>query len=148
MKYTLDLLPLRAFQGRGTPVGGRGLRLHGGSDMGNYFYETDNSRQAAADAAYEAYQAPAPTPAPPPEPAPSASAPAPSYDPGPQTSYNPVPMPSYDPAPANQWQQTVNDIYQQTFGRQADPSGMASFTAALNAAGKLTLVAWLVLLLR
>ena len=31
------------------------------------------------------------------------------------------------------WSQTVNDIYQQTFGRQADPSGMASFTAALNA---------------
>lgn len=30
------------------------------------------------------------------------------------------------------WSQTVNDIYQQEFGRQADESGMASFTAALN----------------
>jgi hypothetical protein len=37
------------------------------------------------------------------------------------------------PAPAaTDWTQTVNDIYQQTFGRQADPSGMAHFTAALN----------------
>ena len=35
-------------------------------------------------------------------------------------------------APVNQWEQTVNDIYQQTFGRQADAGGMASFTAALN----------------
>ena len=30
------------------------------------------------------------------------------------------------------WTQTVNDIYQQEFGRQADESGMASFTDALN----------------
>ena len=30
------------------------------------------------------------------------------------------------------WTQTVNDIYQQTFGRQADPSGMATFTNQLN----------------
>jgi len=30
------------------------------------------------------------------------------------------------------WSQTVNDIYQQEFGRQADESGMASFTEALN----------------
>lgn len=130
MKYTLDLLPLRAFQGRRTPVGGRGLRLHGGSDMGNQFYETDNSRQAAADAAYEAYHAPAPEPAwsPPPESAPS----EPAWSPPPESA----PVVSdigYAPAPANQWQQTVNDIYQQEFGRQADPSGMASFTAALNA---------------
>ena len=29
MKYRLDLLPLRAFQGRGTPVGGRGIKLYG-----------------------------------------------------------------------------------------------------------------------
>ena len=34
MKYTLDLLPLNAFKGRGTPIGGRGLRLFGGSCMG------------------------------------------------------------------------------------------------------------------
>jgi hypothetical protein len=30
------------------------------------------------------------------------------------------------------WTQTVNDIYQQELGRQADPSGMASFTNLLN----------------
>jgi hypothetical protein len=43
-------------------------------------------------------------------------------------------QPASTPAPAaNPWQQTVNDIYQQEFGRQADESGMASFTAQLNA---------------
>jgi hypothetical protein len=36
MKYTLDLLPVRAFQGRGTPVGGRSLRLYGGGIDGGY----------------------------------------------------------------------------------------------------------------
>jgi hypothetical protein len=38
----------------------------------------------------------------------------------------------YQQAPDNQWQQTVNDIYQQEFGRQADPSGMATFTNQLS----------------
>ena len=35
-------------------------------------------------------------------------------------------------ASSNPWAQTVNDIYQQEFGRQADPSGMATFTDELN----------------
>ena len=124
MKYTLDLLPLRAFQGRGTPVGGRSLRLHGGSDMGGY--SNPHEIEAAQEAAYQAYHAPAPAPAP--EPAPSWS-PPPEAAPAPEP-YNPPP-PAAPAAP--DYTQTVNDIYQQTFGRQADPSGMASFTAALNA---------------
>ena len=37
------------------------------------------------------------------------------------------------PAPSNRWAQTVNDIYQQELGRQADESGMAAFTNHLNA---------------
>lgn len=51
MKYTLDLLPINAFQGRGTPVGGRGLRLHGGSDSG---YVNPHEVEAAQEAAYQA----------------------------------------------------------------------------------------------
>jgi hypothetical protein len=60
MKYTLDLLPFKAFQGRGTPVGGRSLRLYGGSDMGNAGYYFD--QQAADDAAYQQKHNPAPAP--------------------------------------------------------------------------------------
>jgi hypothetical protein len=45
----------------------------------------------------------------------------------------PDPAPAAAPAPAgNPWEQTINDIYQQTFGRQADPSGMETFTNLLN----------------
>lgn len=44
----------------------------------------------------------------------------------------PAPVLAPAPAPAQDWTQTVNDIYQQEFGRQADPSGMASFTNLLN----------------
>ena len=40
---------------------------------------------------------------------------------------------AYQPAPPNRWAQTVNDIYQQELGRQADESGMAAFTNHLNA---------------
>jgi hypothetical protein len=100
MKYALDkMLPLRAFQGRGTPIGGRGLRLYGDGGYTSGDYDPnwlDNTF---------------------PEPAPSYQAPA---DAAPA------------PAPANQWQQTVNDIYQQEFGRAPDASGMESFSAALN----------------
>jgi hypothetical protein len=157
MKYTLDLLPLRAFQGRGTPVGGRGLRLCGGGDGGGWELYTNDQGEAAmrpADMAQAPswtpqgtpegsgwtapveWSAPAAEPAPAPAPEPAWSPPPEAYNPPPE-AYNPPPEPAWSPppapAPANQWQQTVNDIYQQTFGRQADPSGMASFTAALNA---------------
>lgn len=142
MKYTLDLLPINAFQGRGTPVGGRGLRLCGGSDMGGYV--NPHEVEAAQEAAYQQAQAPAPAPA---EAAPAPAAdsggggggggggdPAPAPAPAPVAPAAVVSDPVRAPlAPVNQWEQTVNDIYQQTFGRQADPSGMASFTAALNA---------------
>lgn len=138
MKYTLDLLPINAFQGRGTPIGGRGLRLHGGSDMGGYVNPHDVER--AQEAAYQQTHAPAA-----PAPAPAEAAPAPAADSGGGGGGgggggDPAPAPAPAPAPvaplapaAKDWTQTVNDIYQQTFGRQADPSGMASFTAALNA---------------
>jgi hypothetical protein len=43
MKYTLDLLPIRAFQGRKTPIGGHGLRLHGGGDSGYSSWEIDQN---------------------------------------------------------------------------------------------------------
>lgn len=90
-------------------------------------------QQAADDAAYESNMlareaeyiaAQSPSPAPTPDPWSPPSEPAPSY-----TVSDPV---YAAPAPANQWQQTVNDIYQQEFGRQADPTGMAAYTAALN----------------
>ena len=122
MKYTLDLLPINAFQGRGTPIGGQGLRLCGGSDMGGSNVGLD----------YGEYNppAPAPAPAPAPEPAPAPAA-EPAYS-APASEPAPVYYAPAAPAAPN-WNQTINDIYQQTFGRQADPSGMASFTAALNA---------------
>ena len=127
MKYTLDLLPLRAFQGRGTPVGGRGLKLYGGSDGGGYYFDQEAWDNAQYEAAMAAWNTPAPAPEPAWSPPPEAYNPPPeAYNPPPE-AYNPP------PEPANQWQQTVNDIYQQEFGRQADASGMASFTAALNA---------------
>ena len=122
------MLPARAFETRGSVVGGRGMRLHGGSD---YYYVPE---EYVPDG-YGGW-------APPPEP---------SYDPGPQPSYDPGPQPSYDgggggyvvsdpvyyqpepaPPPAPDWNQTVNDIYIQTFGRAADPSGLATFTNLLN----------------
>jgi len=42
----------------------------------------------------------------------------------------PVTTPPTGSAP--NWTQTINDIYQQTFGRQADPSGIATYTNLLN----------------
>jgi hypothetical protein len=99
-------------------------------DNGYYF-----DQQAADEAAYQAnalaFAGEPPAPAPSPEPAPSYSEPAPTYS-EPAPTYN-APAYTAPAAPSNQWEQTVNDIYQQTFGRQADASGMASFTAALNA---------------
>ena len=38
------------------------------------------------------------------------------------------PAPAAPAAPSNPWSQTVNDIYQQELGRQADASGMDTFT--------------------
>jgi hypothetical protein len=107
MKYTLDLLPINAFQGRRTPIGGHSLRLHGGSDSGGSALGEDYFTSLFPEYAPVAPAAVAPAPV-----APAAVTPL---------------------APVNQWEQTVNDIYQQTFGRQADAGGMASFTAALNA---------------
>ena len=149
MKYTLDLLPLRAFQGRGTPVGGRSLRLFGGGGYvsGDYVdtsYGADGlgGWNAAPEPVPDggggwtapAEAAPAPAEAAPapaaPAPAPAEAAPAPAAPAPAAVVSDPVRAPL---APVNQWEQTVNDIYQQTFGRQADAGGMASFTAALNA---------------
>ena len=42
------------------------------------------------------------------------------------------PTPTIPTAPSNRWAQTVNDIYQQELGRQADESGMANYTSLLN----------------
>jgi hypothetical protein len=131
MKYTLDLLPLRAFQGRGTPVGGRGLRLHGGSDMGNYFYETDNSQQAAADAAYQQAQAP--------------QAPAADINSLYQELLGRAPDPTGIAANAGASadtiresilaspeynNQNINTIYQDLLGRAPDPTGIAANAGA------------------
>jgi len=146
MKYTLDLLPLRAFQGRGTPVGGRGLRLFGGGGYVSGDY-VDTSYGADGYGGWNAAPEPVPdgaggwtAPAPAPEPAPAQeaalaySAPAAEAAPAPAAPAPVVSDPVRAPlAPVNQWGQTVNDIYQQTFGRQADASGMATFTAGLNA---------------
>jgi len=118
MKYRLDLLPLRAFQGRGTPVGGRGLRLWGYTDDGTWIAtgdEVSDPNAVAAPLASAAESAPAP-----------ANDVAASFN---DPVYSGAPL---TPAPANQWQQTINDIYQQEFGRQADASGMESFTNLLN----------------
>ena len=38
----------------------------------------------------------------------------------------PAPAPVAPADPSNPWSQTVNDIYQQELGRQADASGMAN----------------------
>ena len=118
MKYALDkMLPLRAFQRRGTPIGGRGLRLYGDGGYTSSDYDPNWLANTF------------PEPAPAADAAPAENAPiyvSPGFI---DTSSGGPPTPVL----ANQWQQTVNDIYQQTFGRQADPSGMASFTAALNA---------------
>jgi len=90
-----------------------------------YYFDQQASDDAAAQAnalAFEAEYLAAQNPA---------ADPTPVYDsPGfVDPSYSGAPL---APAPANQWQQTVNDIYQQEFGRQADPSGMATFTDQLN----------------
>ena len=119
MKYRLDLLPLRAFQGRGTPIGGRSLRLWGYTESGDWIATGDEvSDPNAVAAAPVAPLSAAPIEAP--------WSPPPDLGSGVDPGF-------YQQAPDNPWQQTVNDIYQQEFGRQADPSGMASFTAALNA---------------
>ena len=109
MKYTLDLLPLRAFQGRGTPVGGRGLKLYGGG--GDYF---DPNAYAAANPDWiannswflEANGIAAPA---------QEAAPAPA-----------------EPAPVAQ---TVEALYQEVLGRAPDEGGAAAWGGAL-AAGK------------
>ena len=125
MKYNHDsMLPIGAFKPRGSVVGGRSMRLHSG-DSG-YF---DQAASDAADLRHAQWMAgrgdtsvldriTAAAPAP---------APAPVYN-------EPAPAPVYnEPAPAaTNWTQTINDIYQQEFGRQADPSGLASFTNLLN----------------
>jgi len=133
MKYALDrMLPLNAFQGRGTPVGGRSLRLWGYDDYGNWIATGDEVSDPRLGAVVPdgqgGWTAAAAAPAPAPEPA---AAPAP--EPAPAPAPEPAPAPLAAAPAATDWTQTVNDIYQQTFGRQADPSGMASFTAALNA---------------
>jgi hypothetical protein len=118
VKNALDkMLPLRAFQRRGTPIGGRGLRLYGDGGYTSSDYDPNWLANTFPEPA-PSYQAPA-------EAAPVYVSPG-FVDP----SYSGAPL---TPAPAgNPWQQTVNDIYQQTFGRQADASGMESFTNLLN----------------
>jgi len=132
MKYNHDsMLPIGAFKPRGSVVGGRSMRLHGGD---SWYYEpepTGGSWGGGGDAG--AVWIPDPEPAPAPwSPPPEAPAPAPApapWSPPPE----PAPAPALPVAPAApDWTQTVNDIYQQTFGRQADPSGMATFTNLLN----------------
>jgi len=103
MKYTLDLLPLRAFQGRGTPVGGRSLRLHGDDGLSAQEYAMYYPDYAAANPEWAAANGIS---------APAEAAPA-----------------AVEAAPAAQ---TINDLYQEVLGRQADPTGLADFGAALN----------------
>lgn len=130
MKYALDkMLPLKAFQRRGTPIGGRGLRVYGdggytsGDYDPNWLANTFPEYAAANPEPAPSYQEPA---------APSAPEASIIEYPGfvVDSDYSGGPPPT--PALANQWQQTVNDIYQQEFGRQADASGMESFTNLLN----------------
>ena len=132
MKYRLDLLPLRAFQGRGTPIGGRALRLWGYDEGGNWIATGDEVSDPNLGVAVPDNSGGWTAPAPAADSGGGGGAPADSGGGGgePVPAAAPAPAPL---APANPWEQTVNDIYQQTFGRQADPSGMASFTAALNA---------------
>ena len=121
------MLPQGAFQRRA----GGGMRLHGGDS----WYYTDEelygpgywSGGGDAGATWVSTPEPAPAPAP---------APAPSYDPGPAPAPAPAPVyyaPAPAPAPAApNWTQTVNDIYIQELGRNADQSGMGTFTNLLN----------------
>ena len=137
MKYALDrMLPLRAFEKRGTPVGGRALRLWGYDEGGNWVATGDEVSDPNLGVAVPdnsgGWTAPAPAPLAAPEPAAApvdtpAAAPADSGGGG-----DSAPAPLTAAATAPDQTQTVNDIYQQTFGRQADPSGMATFTALLN----------------
>jgi hypothetical protein len=109
MKYNHNsMLPIGAFKPRGSVVGGRSMRLHGGDSM--YVAPEEDQRGVFVGGSGDSggYWEAAPAPAP-----------APVYN-------EPA------PAPAQNWTQTVNDIYQQEFGRQADPSGLASFTNLLN----------------
>ena len=152
MKYFFDrMLPLNAFQGRGTPIGGRALRLWGYDEGGNWVATGDEVSDPNLGAAVPDNQggwtAPAADPAPAADSGGGGGAPADSGGGGGGDSGGggggdsgggggepaPAAAPAPAPTPSNPWEQTVNDIYQQTFGRQADPSGMASFTAALNA---------------
>ena len=138
MKHThYEMLPLRAFNARGSVIGGRSMQLHGGDswyepprdpspygywsgggDAGATWVETAPPANAGyvpvttggGDAGTTTTWEPAPAPAP-----------APDYG-------NWAPPPSYTP----DWTQTVNNIYQQMLGRQPDPSGMATFTNLLN----------------
>ena len=81
MKYSLDrMLPLRAFEKRGTPIGGRGLRLWGYDEGGNWIATGDEvsdpryqavpdgsggwTTGAPIDTSGESAPAPAPAPAP------------------------------------------------------------------------------------
>jgi len=138
MKYALDrMLPLNAFQGRGTPVGGRSLRLWGYTEDGTWIPTGDEISDPRLDeiAPEPAYNPPPAAPEPAPWSPPSEPAPEPWSPPPEPAPYNPPPAPAplaATPA-ATDWTQTVNDIYQQTLGRQADPSGMATYTSALNA---------------
>jgi len=126
------MLPIGAFKPRGSVVGGRSMRLHGGD---SYMPSEEESRQMQLEHAQrlasqgygQAMQ----------DYTQQYSAPAPVYnEPAPAPVYNepaPAPAPASAPAPAApNWTQTINDIYQQEFGRQADPSGLASFTNLLN----------------
>jgi hypothetical protein len=109
------MLPARAFESRGSVVGGRSMRLHGGGDNGYYYYEPP-----AEEAPQPVYDSPGFID-------PGYSGPGPSYDSGSQPTVDPG---FYQQGP--DYSQTVNDLYQQTFGRQADASGMATFTNLLN----------------
>ena len=134
MKYNHDsMLPIGAFKPRGSVVGGRSMRLHSG-DSG-YF---DQAASDAADLRHAQWMASrgdtsvldritAAAPAPAPAPVYNEPAPAPAYNPPAPAAPAPAPAPA-----ATNWTQTINDIYQQEFGRQADPSGLASFTNLLN----------------
>ena len=123
------MLPLGAFQRRA----GGGMRLHGGSDMGNYdpYAGQEGSWQGGGDSG--GYWVPAPEPAPAPAPSGGGGGGEPAPSGGGGGGYV-VSDPGYAPAApaAPDWTQTVNDIYIQTFGRQADASGLATFTNLLN----------------